>query len=70
MRCPSAGPTGRYTRTVASVARASLLVLDGFLLTPASVEACRDLLVQASQRLALKDPSLCKRQPEATWGTS
>lgn len=101
---------GRYARTLASLARASLLVLDDFLLTPASVEACRDLLevvedraqrrstlvasqlpvdrwhpamadptvaeavldrlLQASHRLALKGPSLRKRQPEQASGTT
>lgn len=35
---------GRYVRTLGSLARVSLLVLDDFLLTPAPVEACRDLL--------------------------
>ena len=35
---------GRYARTLAQVARVGVLVLDDFLLAPAPVEACRDLL--------------------------
>ena len=35
---------GRYARTLAQLARVSVLVLDDFLLSPAPVEACRDLL--------------------------
>ena len=35
---------GRYARVLARLGRVSLLVLDDFLLTPAPVEACRDLL--------------------------
>jgi len=100
---------GRYARTLASLARVNLLVLDDFLLTPAPVEACRDLLeviedraglrstlvtsqlpvdkwhpamadptladavldrlCQAAHRIALKGPSMRKRQPGPTQGT-
>ena len=100
---------GRYARTLASLARVNLLVLDDFLLTPATVEACRDLLeviedraglrstlvtsqlpvdkwhpamadptladavldrlCQAAHRIALKGPSMRKRQPGPTQGT-
>jgi DNA replication protein DnaC len=35
---------GRYARVLNSLGRVSLLLLDDFLLTPAPVEACRDLL--------------------------
>jgi DNA replication protein DnaC len=99
---------GRYTRLLGQLGRVSLLVLDDFLLTPAPVEACRDLLeviedraqrrstlvvsqlpvekwhaamadptlaeavldrvLQASHRIALKGPSLRKRQPETPAG--
>jgi DNA replication protein DnaC len=99
---------GRYARLLAHLARQSLLVLDDFLLTPASVEACRDLLeviedraqrrstlvvsqlpvddwhaamadptlgealldrvLQASHRIAMKGPSMRKRQPEPPTG--
>ena len=95
---------GRYARQLAHLAKMSLLVLDDFLLTPASVEACRDLLeviedraqrrstlvvsqlpvdnwhaamadptlaealldrvLQASHRIAMKGPSMRRRQPD------
>lgn len=95
---------GRYARLLSSLARASVLVLDDFLITPAGVEACRDLLevvedrsqirstivvsqlpidkwhqamsdptlaeavldrlLQASHRIAMKGPSMRKRQPQ------
>ena len=95
---------GRYSRQLAHLAKMSLLVLDDFLLTPAPVEACRDLLeviedraqrrstlvvsqlpvdswhaamadptlaealldrvLQASHRIAMKGPSMPRRQPD------
>jgi DNA replication protein DnaC len=95
---------GRYGRLLAHLARTELVVLDDFLLTPAPVEMCRDLLevvedraqrrstlvvsqlpvdqwhgamadqtlgeaildrvLQASYRIALKGPSLRRRDPE------
>jgi DNA replication protein DnaC len=95
---------GRYGRLLAHLARTELVVLDDFLLTPAPVEVCRDLLevvedraqrrstlvvsqlpvehwhpamadptlgeaildrvLQASYRIALKGPSLRRRNPE------
>lgn len=95
---------GRYGRLLAHLARTELVVLDDFLLTPATVEVCRDLLevvedraqrrstlvvsqlpvenwheamadptlgeaildrvLQASYRIALKGPSLRRRDPE------
>ncbi len=95
---------GRYARLLSQLARVSLLVLDDFLLSPAPVEACRDLLeviedrsqrrstlivsqlpinswhaaladpttaealldrlLQASHRIAMKGPSLRRRQPD------
>jgi len=95
---------GRYGRQLAHLAKMSLLVLDDFLLTPAPVEACRDLLeviedraqrrstlvvsqlpvdnwhaamadptlaealldrvLQASHRIAMKGPSMRRRQPD------
>lgn len=95
---------GRYGRLLAHLARTEFVVLDDFLLTPAPVEVCRDLLevvedracrrstlvvsqlpvehwhsamtdptlgeaildrlLQASYRIALKGPSLRRRDPE------
>jgi DNA replication protein DnaC len=45
---------GRYARLLAGLARVSLLVLDDFLLTPAGVEACRDLLEVVEDRAQLR----------------
>lgn len=99
---------GRYARLLNQLGRVSLLVLDDFLLTPAPVEACRDLLevvedraqrrstlvasqlpverwhaamadptlaeavldrvLQGAHRIALKGPSMRKRQPEPIGG--
>ena len=99
---------GRYGRLLAHLARTELVVLDDFLLTPAPVEVCRDLLevvedraqrrstlvvsqlpvehwhpamadqtlgeaildrvLQASYRIALKGPSLRRRDPEPANG--
>ena len=99
---------GRYARLLAHLARTELLVLDDFLLTPAPVEVCRDLLevvedraqrrstlvvsqlpvdhwhramadptlseaildrvLQASYRIALKGPSMRRREPEVVGG--
>lgn len=96
---------GRYGRLLVHLARTELVVIDDFLLTPAAVEACRDLLevvedraqrrstlvvsqlpvehwhqamadptlaeaildrvLQASYRIALKGPSMRRRDPEA-----
>lgn len=95
---------GRYGRQLSHLAKTSLLVLDDFLLTPAPVEVCRDLLeviedrsqrrstlvisqlpvdkwlaamadptlgealldriLQASHRIAMKGPSMRRRQPD------
>lgn len=95
---------GRYVRLLGQLSRIELLVLDDFLLTPASTEACRDLLevvedraqrrstlvvsqlpidawhpamadptlaealldriLQASHRIAMKGPSMRRRQPD------
>lgn len=99
---------GRYGRLLAHLARTELVVIDDFLLTPAAVEVCRDLLevvedraqrrstlvvsqlpvehwhpamadptlgeaildrvLQASYRIALKGPSLRRRDPEPANG--
>ncbi len=99
---------GRYGRLLAHLARTELVVLDDFLLTPAPVEVCRDLLevvedraqrrstlvvsqlpvehwhpamadptlgeaildrvLQASYRIALKGPSLRRRDPDPAQG--
>jgi DNA replication protein DnaC len=99
---------GRYARLLSHLARTELVVIDDFLLTPAPVEMCRDLLeviedraerrstlvvsqlpvehwheamadptlgeaildrvLQASYRIALKGPSMRRREPGAVDG--
>ena len=58
---------GRYARLLASLARVALLVLDDFLLTPASIEACRDLLEVIEDRSALRSTLVCSQLPVEAW---
>ena len=44
---------GRYARILGSIARLALVVLDDFLLTPAGVDACRDLLEERAGRRSI-----------------
>jgi DNA replication protein DnaC len=54
-------------RSDASLARVALLVLDDFLLTPASIEACRDLLEVIEDRSALRSTLVCSQLPVESW---
>ena len=54
---------GRYARTLASLARVSLLVLDDFLLTPAPIEACRDLLEVIEDRTQCRSTLIASQLP-------
>jgi len=58
---------GRYARLLSSLARVSLLVLDDFLLTPASVEACRDLLEVIEDRASLRSTLIASQLPVEAW---
>lgn len=58
---------GRYARTLAGLARASLLVLDDFLLSPAPVEACRDLLEVVEDRSGLRSTIVASQLPVDKW---
>jgi DNA replication protein DnaC len=58
---------GRYAKTLASLARVGLLVLDDFLLTPASVEACRDLLEVVEDRSGLRSTIVASQLPLDKW---
>jgi len=58
---------GRYARLLTSLARVSLLVLDDFLLTPASVEACRDLLEVIEDRAARRSTLVASQLPVDNW---
>ncbi len=58
---------GRYHRQLAHLARTSLLVLDDFLLTPATVDACRDLLDVIEDRAQRRSTLIVSQLPIDTW---
>jgi DNA replication protein DnaC len=61
---------GRYARTLASLARIQLLVLDDFLLTPAPVEVCRDLLEVIEDRAGRRSTLVASQLPPDKWLTA
>jgi DNA replication protein DnaC len=61
---------GRYARTLAQLARVSVLVLDDFLLSPAPVEACRDLLEVIEDRTGLRSTLVASQLPVDKWHPS
>jgi hypothetical protein len=58
---------GRYARTLGSIARPALVVLDDFLLTPAGVDACRDLLNLLEERAGRRSMVVVSQLPPDTW---
>jgi DNA replication protein DnaC len=58
---------GRYHRLLTSLSRVDLLVLDDFLLTPASVEQCRDLLEVIEDRSQLRSTLVAGQLPIEAW---
>lgn len=58
---------GRYVRTLSTLARVSLLVLDDFLLSPATVEACRDLLEVIEDRAERRATAVASQLPVDKW---
>lgn len=58
---------GRYQRILAQLQRASLLVLDDFLLTPTAVEQCRDLLEVVEDRVQLRSTLVASQLPVNAW---
>ncbi|MGH7744539.1 MAG: IS21-like element helper ATPase IstB [Candidatus Dormibacteria bacterium] len=58
---------GRYARTLAGLARVSLLVIDDFLLTPAPVDACRDLLEVIEDRAGRRSTLVASQLPLENW---
>ncbi len=58
---------GRYARLLAALRRVQLLVLDDFLLTPASVEQCRDLLEVVEDRAQLRSTLVASQMPIDHW---
>ncbi len=58
---------GRYQRLLAQLQRMSLLVLDDFLLTPANVEQCRDLLEVIEDRTHMRSTLIASQLPVDSW---
>lgn len=58
---------GRYHRLLGQLQRVSVLVLDDFLLTPASVEQCRDLLEVIEDRAQLRSTLVASQVPVDSW---
>ena len=58
---------GRYARLLAHLARVSVLVLDDFLLSPAPIEACRDLLEVIEDRAQRRSTIVISQLPIDAW---
>ena len=58
---------GRYARTLSQLARVAVLVLDDFLLSPATTEACRDLLEVMEDRSGLRSTVVVSQVPVDKW---
>ena len=58
---------GRYARLLAHLARTELVVLDDFLLTPAPVEMCRDLLEVVEDRSQRRSTLVVSQLPVDSW---
>ena len=58
---------GRYAKLLGQLARVSLLVLDDFLLTPAPVEVCRDLLEVIEDRAQRRSTLVVSQLPVEDW---
>jgi DNA replication protein DnaC len=58
---------GRYVRLLGQLARTQLLVLDDFLLSPAPVEACRDLLEVIEDRAQRRSTLVVSQLPVEGW---
>jgi DNA replication protein DnaC len=58
---------GRYAKLLAHLARTELVVLDDFLLTPAPVEVCRDLLEVVEDRAQRRSTLVVSQLPVDAW---
>jgi DNA replication protein DnaC len=58
---------GRWARILAGLAKVQLLVLDDFLLTPAPVDACRDLLEVIEDRAGRRSTLVASQLPVESW---
>jgi DNA replication protein DnaC len=58
---------GRYAKLLSHLARTELVVLDDFLLTPAPVEMCRDLLEVLEDRAQRRSTLVVSQLPVDNW---
>jgi DNA replication protein DnaC len=58
---------GRYGRLLAHLGRTELVVVDDFLLTPAAVEVCRDLLEVVEDRAERRSTLMVSQLPVEHW---
>jgi DNA replication protein DnaC len=58
---------GRYQRLLGQLQRVSVLVLDDFLLTPATVDQCRDLMEVIEDRVQLRSTLIASQLPVDAW---
>lgn len=58
---------GRYARLLRSMSRVSLLVLDDFLLTPAPVQDCKELLEVIEDRAQRRSVLVASQLPVDAW---
>jgi len=58
---------GRYPRLLAQLAKVALLVLDDFLITPASPEEARDLLEVIEDRAQVRSTMVVSQLPVEAW---
>ena len=58
---------GRYARLLSAISRVALLILDDFLLAPATAEASRDLLEVVEDRSELRSTIVVSQLPVERW---
>ncbi len=58
---------GRYARLLSAISRVAVLVLDDFLLAPATAEASRDLLEVVEDRSELRSTIVVSQLPVERW---
>jgi DNA replication protein DnaC len=58
---------GRWARILTALAKIQLLVLDDFLLTPAPVDVCRDLLEVIEDRAGRRSTLVASQLPVESW---
>jgi DNA replication protein DnaC len=58
---------GRWARLLTGLAKVQLLVIDDFLLTPAPIEACKDLLEVIEDRAGRRSTLVASQLPVESW---